>query len=314
VIKSLSSHEYETKEEILMAVTAAMVKELRDRTGAGMMECKRALVETNGDVDAAVDYLRKSGLAQADKKASRVAAEGKIALSLSADGKQAVMVEVNCETDFVAKDENFNSFADAVAANALSESPADVEALLGTRIGDETVEQARQALVNKIGENIQVRRIAQVSTDGTIGAYVHGGKIGVLVDLDGGDETLARDLAMHIAALNPEFVSDEEVPAETLAREKDILVAQAEAEAKNSDKPKPPEIIEKMVTGRLRKYLAGITLLGQTFVKDGDLTVAKLINQNNASVKGFERLAVGEGIEKKEANFADEVMQQVTGG
>jgi elongation factor Ts len=291
-----------------MAVTAAMVKELRERTGAGMMECKKALVETNGDMDAAVDYLRKSGLAQADKKASRVAAEGKIALSQSADGKQAVMVEVNCETDFVAKDESFNSFADAVAANALSEGPVDVAALLGTRIGAETVEQARQALVTKIGENVQVRRFAQVSTDGTIGAYVHGGKIGVLVDLDGGDETLARDLAMHIAALNPEFVSDEDVPAEIIAREKDILIAQAESSGK------PAEIIEKMVTGRLRKHLAGITLLGQTFVKDGDLTVGKLIDQNNASVNGFTRLAVGEGIEKKEANFADEVMQQVTGG
>ncbi len=307
-MKLLSGREFEITEEILMAVTAAMVKELRDRTGAGMMECKKALVETSGDIDAAVDYLRKSGLAQADKKASRVAAEGKIALSLSEDGKQAVMVEVNCETDFVAKDVNFNSFADAVAASALSECPVDVEALLVTRIGDETVEQARQALVNKIGENIQVRRFAHVSTDGTIGAYVHGGKIGVLVDLSGGDETLARDLAMHIAALNPEFVSDEDVPAEIIAREKDILVAQAESSGK------PAEIIDKMVTGRLRKHLAGITLLGQTFVKDGDLTVGKLIKQNNASVNGFERLAVGEGIEKKESNFADEVMQQVTGG
>jgi len=291
-----------------MAVTAAMVKELRDRTGAGMMECKKALVETNGDIDAAIDYLRKSGLAQADKKASRVAAEGRIALSLSEDGKQAVMVEVNCETDFVAKDENFNSFADAVAVNALSQGPADVEALLVTRIGDETVEQARQALVNKIGENVQVRRFARIASDGTIGAYVHGGKIGVLVDLSGGDETLARDLAMHIAALNPEYVSDEDVPAAIIAREKDILVAQAESSGK------PAEIIEKMVTGRLRKHLAGITLLGQAFVKDGDLTVGKLVNQKNASVNGFERLAVGEGIEKKEANFADEVMQQVTGG
>jgi elongation factor Ts len=307
-MKSSPGYEFETTEEILMAVTAAMVKELRDRTGAGMMECKKALVETNGDIDAAIDYLRKSGLAQADKKASRVAAEGKIALSLSEDGKQAVMVEVNCETDFVAKDENFNSFADAVAANALSQGPADVEALLVTRIGDETVEQARQALVNKIGENVQVRRFARIASEGTIGAYVHGGKIGVLVDLSGGDETLARDLAMHIAALNPEYVSDEDVPAEIIAREKDILVAQAESSGK------PAEIIEKMVTGRLRKHLAGITLLGQAFVKDGDLTVGQLVNQNNASVNGFERLAVGEGIEKKEANFADEVMQQVTGG
>ncbi len=275
-----------------MAVTAAMVKELRDRTGAGMMECKRALVETNGDIDAAVDYLRKSGLANADKKASRVAAEGMIALSLSPNGKQAVMVEVNCETDFVAKNEYFISFARAVAANVLSEDPADVEALLSTRIGEATVEQARQILVNKIGENIQLRRFVNIFADGTIGSYVHGGKIGVLVDLRGGDETLARDLAMHIAALNPKFIADEDVPADTIAREKDILVAQAESSGK------PAEIIEKMVSGRLRKYLAGITLLGQTFVKDPDLTVGKLISRNNASVNGFERLAVGEGIEK----------------
>jgi len=275
-----------------MAVTAVMVKELRERTGAGMMECKRALVETNGDTDAAVDHLRRSGLAHADKKASRVAAEGMIALSLAPNGKQAVMVEVNCESDFVAKNEKFNSFAEAVAANALSEDPADIEALLSTRIGEATVEQARQILVTKIGENIQVRRLVHISTDGTIGAYVHGGKIGVLVDLRGGDETLARDLAMHIAALNPKFVADEDVPAEIIAREKDILVAQA----KNSGKP--AEIIEKMVSGRLRKYLAGITLLGQTFVKDPDLTVGKLLSQNNASVNGFERLAVGQGIEK----------------
>lgn len=275
-----------------MAVTAAMVKELRDRTGAGMMECKRALVETNGDIEAAVDHLRKSGLAHANQKASRVAAEGMIALSLSPTGKQAVMVEVNCETDFVAKNENFNSFAEAVAANALSEDPVDVEALLSTRIGDATVEQARQILVTKIGENIQVRRFVHISTDGTIGTYVHGGKIGVLVDLSGGDETLARDLAMHIAALNPKFVADEDVPAEIIAREKDILIAQANSSGK------PAEIIEKMVSGRLRKHLAGITLLGQTFVKNPDLTVGKLMSQNNANVNGFKRLAVGEGIEK----------------
>jgi len=291
-----------------MAVTAAMVKELRTRTGAGMMECKKALVETNGDIEAAIDFLRKSGLAQADKKASRVAAEGKIALSISTDGKQAVMVEVNCETDFVAKDENFNSFADAVANNALSESPTDLDALLKTRIGDETAEEARHVLVNKIGENVQVRRFTGISTDGVIGAYIHGGKIGVLVDLSGGDESLARDLAMHIAAMNPEFVSDDDVPADIIAREKDILIAQAE------DSGKPPEIIEKIVSGRLRKHLAGITLLGQAFVKDRDLTVGQLLDQNSASVNGFERLAVGEGIEKKESNFAEEVMQQVSGG
>jgi elongation factor Ts len=291
-----------------MAVTAAMVKELRERTGAGMMECKRALVETSGDMEAAVEHLRKSGLAQADKKASRVAAEGKIALAVSGDGKQAVMVEVNCETDFVARDENFVSFADAAAANALSENPADVEALLSTSIGSETLEQARQALVTKIGENVQIRRFVGVSTDGTIGAYVHGGKIGVLVETAGGDEDLARDLAMHVAALNPEYVSADDVPADTIAREKDILIAQAESSGK------PAEIIEKMVSGRLRKHLSGITLLGQPFVKDGDLTVGKLLDQQNASVSGFERLAVGEGIDKQESNFADEVMQQVTGG
>jgi elongation factor Ts len=291
-----------------MAVTAAMVKELRERTGAGMMECKRALVETSGDMEAAVEHLRKSGLAQADKKASRVAAEGKIALAVSGDGKQAVMVEVNCETDFVARDENFVSFADAAAANALSENPADVEALLSTSIGSETLEQARQALVTKIGENVQIRRFVGVSTDGTIGAYVHGGKIGVLVETAGGDEDLARDLAMHVAALNPEYVSADDVPADIIAREKDILIAQAESSGK------PAEIIEKMVSGRLRKHLSGITLLGQPFVKDGDLTVGKLLDQQNASVSGFERLAVGEGIDKQESNFADEVMQQVTGG
>ena len=291
-----------------MAVTAAMVKELRERTGAGMMECKKSLVETGGDMESAVEHLRKSGLAQADKKASRVAAEGKIALAVSEDGKQAVMVEVNCETDFVAKDNNFNAFANAVAANALSENSADVDALMNTSIDGDSVEDARQALVSKIGENIQVRRFVRSSTDGTLGAYVHGGKIGVLVDLAGGDESLAHDLALHVAALNPEFISDQDVPADIISREKDILIAQAEGSGK------PPEIVEKIVTGRLRKHLAGITLLGQPFVKDGDVTVARLLDQNSARVNGFNRLAVGEGIEKKEENFADEVMQQVTGG
>jgi len=291
-----------------MAVTAAMVKELRERTGAGMMECKKALVETDGDLETAIEYLRKSGLAQADKKASRVAAEGKIALAMAAGGKQAVMVEINCETDFVAKDANFNAFADAVASNALNEAPADVEALMSTSIDSASVEEARQALISKIGENVQVRRFVSESTEGTLGAYVHGGKIGVLVDVSGGDEELARDLAMHIAALNPEYVSADDVPADIIAREKDILVAQAERSGK------PPEIIEKMVVGRLRKHLSGITLLGQPFVKDSDITIAKLLEQNSASVNGFDRLVVGEGIEKKKDNFADEVMQQVSGG
>ena len=291
-----------------MAVTAAMVKELRERTGAGMMECKKALVETDGDLETAIEFLRKSGLAQADKKASRVAAEGKIALALADGGKQAVMVEINCETDFVAKDASFIAFADAVASNTLNDAPADVDALMTTSINSDSVEEARQALISKIGENIQVRRFVRESTEGTLGAYVHGGKIGVLVDVSGGDEELARDLAMHIAALNPEYVSADDVPADIIAREKDILIAQAESSGK------PPEIIEKMVVGRLRKHLSGITLLGQPFVKDGDITVAKLLEQKSASVNGFDRLAVGEGIEKKEENFADEVMQQVSGG
>ena len=273
-----------------MAVTAAMVKELRERTGAGMMECKKALVEAGGDMEAAVDAMRMAGLAKADKKASRVAAEGKIALASSADGKSAVMVEVNSETDFVAKDAGFNAFANAVAENALAENAADIDALLATRIGEETVEEARQALIAKIGENIQVRRFVSTTTNGTLGAYVHGGKIGVLVEVDGGDAELAHDIALHVAAMNPEFISDADVPADVMAHEKEILVAQAQ------DSGKPAEIIEKMVQGRLRKHLAGITLLGQPFVKDGDLTVAKLLKQKGATVTAFHRLAVGEGI------------------
>jgi elongation factor Ts len=273
-----------------------------------MMECKKALVETQGDLDAAIESLRKSGLAQADKKASRVAAEGRIALATSGDGREAVLVEINCETDFVAKDDSFNAFANAVAQNVLAENPADVGALMDTRIDGATVEEARQALVSKIGENVQVRRFIRTSTEGSLGAYVHGGRIGVLVDLADGSEELARDLAMHVAAMNPEYVSANDVPADVIAHEKDILMAQAEGSGK------PPEIVEKMVEGRLRKHLAGITLLGQPFVKDGDLTVEKLLQQSRANVRAFNRIAVGEGIEKKQENFADEVMQQVKGG
>ena len=291
-----------------MAVTAALVKELRERTGAGMMECKKALVETGGDMEGAIEFLRKSGLAQADKKASRIAAEGKIALAVAEGGREAVMVEVNCETDFVAKDDGFNAFAEAVALNALAVNPADVDALMTTKINSATVEEARQALISRIGENIQVRRFVRMASEGALGAYVHGGRIGVLVDLAGGGEDLARDLAMHVAAMNPEYIAADDVPPAVLAHEKEILAAQV------ADSGKPAEIIEKMVEGRLRKHLAGITLLGQPFVKDGDLTVAKLLQQNGASVKRFNRLAVGEGIEKKQGNFADEVMQQVTGG
>ncbi len=291
-----------------MAVTAAMVKDLRERTGAGMMECKKALVETGGDIEAAIEFLRKSGLAQADKKASRTAAEGQIALASSDDHRKAVLVEINCETDFVAKDANFLSFTQAVAENALELGRDDIAALMNTRIDGGTIEEARQALVAKIGENIQVRRMVACNTDGTLGAYVHGGKIGVLVDLDGGDVSLARDLAMHVAAMSPEFISADDVPEDVVAKEKDILTAQA------ADSGKPPEIIEKMIQGRLRKHLSAITLLGQPFVKDSDITVEKLLSQAGASVKSFERLAVGEGIEVEETNFAEEVRQQAQGG
>jgi elongation factor Ts len=285
-----------------------MVKELRERTGAGMMECKKALVEAGGDMDTAIEALRKSGLAQADKKSSRVAAEGRIVLATDDSHSNAVMVEVNCETDFVAKDESFNAFAENVAQNALSMEGDNVAELMQTEADGGTLEQARQALVAKIGENIQVRRVVRSSSDGVLGCYVHGGRIGVTVDLEGGDEELARALAMHVAAMNPEYVAADDVPAEVLDKEKEILVAQAQ------DSGKPAEIIEKMVSGRLNKHVSQITLLGQPFVKDGDVTVGELLVQNNATVRGFSRLAVGEGIEKKQENFADEVMQQVTGG
>jgi len=289
-----------------MAVTASMVKELRERTGAGMMECKKALVETDGDMDAAIEHLRMAGLAQADKKASRIAADGRIAVAASADQSEVVMVEVNCETDFVAKDASFQAFTDAVAEAALTAANDDVDALMGTE--GHGLEQSRQALVTKIGENIQVRRMARMSGADNIGAYVHGGHIGVLVGVEGGDGELARDIAMHIAALNPAYVDVDDVPAEVLEKEKHFLIEQA------ADSGKPADIIEKMVEGRMRKHLSSITLLGQDFVKDGDITVAKLLKQNGASVKSFVRLVVGEGIEKKVDNFADEVMQQVKGG
>ena len=292
-----------------MAITAAMVKELRERTGAGMMECKKALVETNGDMDTAIEFLRKTGLAQADKKAGRVAAEGQIILATADDGKQAVLLEVNCETDFVAKDENFRSFAGRVAEIALTADTADAEGLLTADYGDgSTVEETRQVLIAKLGENIQVRRFTRTDSSGELGAYIHGGRIGVVVTLQGGDSDLARDIAMHIAAINPAYISADDVPAEILEKEKEILVAQA------ADSGKPPEIIEKMVTGRLRKHLAEITLLGQPFVKDPDMSVEKLLSQNAASVTGFTRMVVGEGIEKRADNFAEEVMQQVQGG
>lgn len=288
-----------------MSITAAQVKELRERTGAGMMECKKALVETSGDMDAAIEHLRKSGLAKADKKASRVAAEGAI-FDASADGL-SVLVEVNSETDFVAKDDNFRGFAEEVAKLALD--CADVEALSAkTMASGSSVEDARQQLVSKVGENVQIRRLAHMKVDGgSVGTYIHGGRIGVMVAVSGGDEALARDIAMHVAALNPAFRDSADVPADVLEKEKEILVSQA------AESGKPADIIEKMVQGRLNKRLAEITLTGQPFVKDGDVTVAQLLKDKGASVVEFVRLEVGEGIEKEETDFAAEVMQQARG-
>ena len=289
-----------------MSVTASMVKELRERTGAGMMECKKALVETNGDLDAAAEELRKSGQAKADKKSSRVAADGRVIVSK--DGSKAVIVEVNSETDFVAKDGNFVAFAEAVAAAALASGTTDVSAIASQAIdAARTIEEARTELVSKVGENISVRRISIVENSGPIGFYTHGARIGAIVALDGGDEELARDIAMHVAASNPICTDETGVPAEMLDRERRIFSEQAAASGK------PAEIIEKMVTGRVAKFLKEITLIGQPFVKDPDISVGKLLKGAGASVRSFVRFEVGEGIEKKVDNFAEEVMAQVKG-
>ncbi len=286
-----------------MAITATQVKELRERTGAGMMECKKALTENDGDIQAAADWLRKTGLVKADKKASRVAAEGRIAMA-QADGK-AVLVEINSETDFVAKDENFLKFVDEIANTALAAGTDDVEALKSAKTSHgQTVDESRQALVAKVGENVQVRRMARMESSNTIGAYVHGGRIGVLVEVKGGDEALARGLAMHIAAMNPPYISPAHVPADFVAREKEIALAQVK------DSGKPPEILEKMISGKIAKTLAEISLTGQPYVLDTNITVEAALKAGGAEVLKFERMAVGEGIEKQEDDFASEVMKQ----
>jgi elongation factor Ts len=293
-----------------MAITAALVKELRERTGCGMMECKKALVDAGGDMDAAAETLRKSGLAKADKKAGRVAAEGLIVVEISGDGKHGAIVEVNSETDFVARKEEFQNFARAVAARVLESAPTDVEALLVMPVeeGGPSVEEARRNLIASIGENITVRRfIRREAADGSLTSYLHGSRIGVLVELEGGDAELAKDVAMHIAASKPVCIDEAGVPQEMLDKEKEIFSAQAQASGK------PPEIIEKMVTGRLRKFLGEITLLGQPFVKDPDQTVGKLLKAAGANTVFFDRFELGEGIEKKTENFAQEVMAQVQG-
>lgn len=288
-----------------MNITAEAVKQLRERTGAGMMECKRALVETQGDLDAASELMRKNGLAKADKKAARVAAEGTLAVERA--GNQAVLVEVNCETDFVARGDDFQAFARDVAKVALGSKAADLDALMAQPDGGSTLEDRRRALIAKIGENITVRRFARIESKGPLGAYLHGSRIGALVAVDGGDETLAKDLAMHVAAVNPAYVSAAEVPADVLGKEREILTEQTKGEKK------PPEILAKMIEGRLRKYLAEITLVGQPFVKDPDTTVEALLKKSKAAVTRFVRFEVGAGIEKKQDDFVNEVMAQVKG-
>lgn len=287
----------------MAAITTALIKELRERTGVGMMDCKKALAETDGDIEVAIENLRKAGAAAAAKKAGRIAAEGMIAQAGSADGSAVILLEVNSETDFVAKDDGFKGFAASVAQTVLEGNPVDVEALNAMNIGDATVEEARQALISKIGENIGVRRFARLD-GGTLGSYIHGVKIGVIVKLEGGTTELAKDVAMHIAASNPNCISEADMPAELLEKEKEIFVAQAR------ESGKPDNIIEKMIEGRMRKFLKENTLLGQAFVKNPDQSVEQLLKEGGASVVSYQRLEVGEGIEKKEDDFVAEVMAQ----
>jgi elongation factor Ts len=282
-----------------MTITAEAVKQLRERTGAGMMECKKALVESAGNLDAAADLMRRQGLAKADKKAARVAAEGLIVVERSSDGLTAAIVEVNCETDFVAREHSFRAFAALIGRLALKSHARDVAELLDQRTDSgETLEEHRRALVAKIGENINVRRVATLTAPTALGTYVHGMRIGVLVALNGGNDELAKDLAMHIAAANPQYIQPSDVPADIVDRERGILRDQAAGEGKG----KTPEIVGKMVEGRLRKYLNEIALTGQPFVKDQDVSVEKLLKQGNATVTEMVRFEVGLGLEKKQGD------------
>ena len=288
-----------------MEITASLVKELRERTGAGMMECKKALTENAGDIDTAAEWLRKSGLAKADKKAGRVAADGRIAVAQ--DGGKAVLVEINSETDFVAKDANFLAFTDAVAQAALASGAADAEALKTAKIGSgETVEEARAAVIAKVGENVQVRRLVAIDSANNVAAYVHGGRIGVLVEVKGGDADLARGIAMHVAAMNPPHIKASDVPADFVAKEKEIELAKMS----DKDRNKPADILEKIISGKIAKIVNEVTLYGQPYVLDTNQTVEAALKAAGAEVLRFERLAVGEGIEKKEDDFAAEVMKQ----
>lgn len=285
-----------------MEITASLVKDLRERTGAGMMECKKALTTTGGDIDAAAEWLRKSGLAKADKKADRVAAEGRVVSA--ANGGKAVLVEINSETDFVAKDDNFLSFTNAVAQAALASGAADIEALKAAKLATgETVEEARAAVIAKVGEKVDVRRLAKVDTANNVAAYIHGGRIGVLVELKGGDVELARGIAMHVAAMNPPYNKAADVPAEFLAKEKEIELAKMS----DKDKAKPAEILEKIISGKVAKIVNEVTLYGQPYVLNTDQTVEQALKAAGADVVGFQRLAVGEGIEKVVEDYAAEV-------
>ena len=288
-----------------MEITASMVKELRERSGAGMMECKKALTENGGDITTAIEWLRKQGLAKADKKASRVAAEGRIVLAQ--DSGKAVLVEINSETDFVAKDENFVKFADEVAKTALASGAKNADELKQTKTSyGPTVEEARQWLVAKVGENVQVRRLVRIDGANRVGAYVHGGRIGVLLGMKGGSDELARGVAMHVAAMNPAYISPDHVPAEIVAKEKEIALAQMT----DKDRAKPAEIQEKMLGGKIRKTLAEMSLTGQPYVLDTNVAVDAALKKEGAEVLAMHRIAVGEGIEKKEEDFAAEVMKQ----
>lgn len=288
-----------------MDITAQMVKELRERSGVGMMECKKALVENKGDIDVAMEWLRKQGLAKADKKSSRVAAEGRIAVAQ--DKQSAVLVEVNCETDFVAKDENFVKFTDKTAEVALQGKLDDVEALKAADYADGTsVGDTAKGLIAKLGENIQVRRMTRIASEGNIASYIHGGRIGVLVALKGGNAELAKGIAMHVAAMNPAYISIDDVPAEIVNKEKEI----AKGQMSEKEKAKPAEILEKIISGKINKVVSEMTLTGQSYVLDTNIKVAQALKEAGATVEAIERLAVGEGIEKKEEDFHAEVMKQ----
>ena len=290
-----------------MEITASLVKELRERSGAGMMECKKALTVNNGNIDEAMEYLRKTGLSKADKKSDRITAEGRIGMASNANN--AVLVEVNSETDFVAKDENFIAFVNAVAEAALASGAADVDALKSAPMNGATVEEARAALIAKIGENVQVRRLVNINSSNHVAAYIHGGRIGVLVDLAGGDVELARGIAMHVAAMNPPYNKAADVPADFVQKEKEIEMAKMT----DKDKAKPAEILEKIISGKIAKIVNEVTLYGQPYVLNSDLSVEAAVKAAGADVISFQRLVVGEGIEKVVEDYAAEVAKAMAG-